>query len=147
MAKIIGENGKDLIKEFESWSPTIYKCPANLDTIGWGHVVKKWEHFNQPIGFEEGESLLKEDLKTAEDGVNKLVKVHINQNQFDALVSFAFNCGVAALESSTLLKRVNECDWEAAANEFRRWNKSKGKVLGGLKRRRKREKDLFLENT
>jgi hypothetical protein len=82
-------------------------------------------------------------LSTFEKAVQRLVKVKLNQNQFDALVSFAYNCGEGNLAKSTLLKRVNAGDFEGAAQEFHKWNKGGGQVLRGLVRRRKAESDLF----
>ena len=91
--------------------------------------------------------ILKDDLKTYENYVNKYVKVKLNQNQFDALVSFTFNCGGGALKSSTLLKKLNKGDYTGAANELLRWNKANGKILAGLTRRRQSEKALFLKQS
>ena len=76
-----------------------------------------------------------------------LLKVPINQNQFDALVSFSFNCGSGALKKSTLLRKLNARDFSGAANEFLKWNKSNGIILEGLVKRRKDERELFLKST
>jgi lysozyme len=84
------------------------------------------------------------DVARFEDGVNKLVTYTINQNQFDALVDFSFNLGLGNLGSSTLLKKLNAGDIKGAAEEFLRWDKAGGKVLAGLTKRRKAERDLFL---
>ena len=92
----------------------------------------------------QAEAYLKSDLTTYERAVNKYVKVPINQNQFDALVSFSFNCGIGALKTSTLLKKLNNKDYSGAAHELLKWNKSNGKVLNGLTKRRKEEQRQIL---
>ena len=88
--------------------------------------------------------LLKTGLVSYENDVLKLVKMKLSQNQFDALVSFAYNVGSRALSTSTLLKKLNAGDIKGAADEFLRWNKAGGKVLNGLPRRREAERALFL---
>ena len=138
-------NGINLIKEFEGCKLTAYKCPAGVWTIGYGHTKNVKQ--GMKITNEHATNLLKDDLKTYEGYVNKYVKVKLNQNQFDALVSFTFNCGGGALKSSTLLKKLNKGDYTGAANELLRWNKAGGKVLAGLTRRRKAEKTLFLKQS
>ncbi|MCJ2030709.1 lysozyme [Methylobacterium sp. J-043] len=91
----------------------------------------------------EADDILARDLVRFEDAVARLVRVPVTQNQFDALVSFAFNLGEGNLGSSTLLKKLNAGDYDGAADQFARWNKAKGKVLTGLTRRRAAEADLF----
>lgn len=141
----ISNNGIDLIKQFEGCKLTAYKCPAGVWTIGYGYTknVKP----DMKITSSKATELLIDDLKTYESYVNKYVKVKLNQNQFDALVSFTYNCGGGALKSSTLLKKLNKGDYTGAANELLRWNKASGKVLAGLTRRRKAEKALFLKQS
>lgn len=138
-------NGINLIKQFEGCILSAYKCPAGVWTIGYGHT--KDVKLGMKITSSQATELLKDDLKTYESYVNKYVKVKLNQNQFDALVSFTFNCGGGALKSSTLLKKLNKGDYTGAANELLRWNKANGKVLAGLTRRRKAEKALFLKQS
>lgn len=135
------QKGIDLIKKFEGCRLTAYKCPAGVWTIGYGHTrgVKKGQRITQ----KQAESYLKSDLREYEKSVEKAVKVTLNQNQFDALISFTYNCGVAALQGSTLLKKLNAGDYKGASAEFPRWNKSSGRVLNGLKYRRKAERELF----
>lgn len=137
------QNGINLIKRFEGCVLTAYKCPSGAWTIGYGHTngVKHGMKITQ----KQADTYLKLDLKTYENYVNKYVKVTLNQNQFDALVSFTYNCGGGALKGSTLLKKLNNGDYSGAANELLRWNKSKGKILNGLTKRRKAEKELFLK--
>lgn len=92
----------------------------------------------------EAKNILRKDLKRTETGVKKLLTLSVTQNQFDALVSFAFNLGLGNLKKSTLLKKVNAGDKEAAALQFKCWNKAGGRVLAGLTRRRDAEMRLFL---
>ena len=86
---------------------------------------------------------MKQDLNKFEDGVNNLVQVDINQNQFDALICFSYNLGLHALGGSTLLKDLNNGDSDSAANQFLVWDRAGGQVVEGLLRRRQAEKDLF----
>ena len=146
MKRKTGEAGKKLIKEFEGFRAEAYLCPAGVMTIGYGTTRIKGNKVKEGmlITTEEAEVFLEEDLKTFEDAVNRNVLVDMTQNQFDALVSFVYNLGPSNLEKSTLLKKVNSNLFEAAAEEFLKWDKVKGKRLPGLSRRRKAESTLFL---
>lgn len=148
MKNSISKVGIDLIKSFEGCYLKAYKCPAGVWTIGWGTTepingVKP--HEGMVITQQQADDLLIKNLKAYENAVNKYVTYSINQNQFDALVSFAYNCGNGALKTSTLLKKLNAGDVRGSADEFLRWNKSNGKVLNGLTRRREAERKLFLQ--
>ena len=92
----------------------------------------------------QAEAYLREYLRAFEKAVNKVLECSVTQNQFDALVSFAYNLGAGALRNSTLLKRLHAGDVKGAADEFPKWNKAAGKVLEGLTRRRMMERQLFL---
>jgi lysozyme len=135
--------GADLIQKYEGCSLKAYKCPAGIWTIGYGHTggVKQ----GQVITQSQADALFDKDVQKFVDGVIKLVKVDINQNQFDALVSFSYNLGIGALKKSTLLQYVNKKQFDKAAIEFDRWNKAGGKVLKGLVNRRNSEEALFEE--
>lgn len=137
----ISQNGIDLIKRFEGCRLTAYKCPSGVYTIGYGHTsgVKKGQRITQ----RQAEAYLREDVAKFENGVNKYVSAPLTQNQFDALVSFCFNCGLTAFKNSTLRKKLNAKDYAGAGKELLRWNKAGGVVLDGLKRRRNAEKALF----
>lgn len=135
------KKGIDLIKQFEGCRLTAYKCPSGVYTIGYGHT--KGVTKGQKISQERANSLLGQDIKEYENAVNRLISAPLNQNQFDALVSFCFNCGVGAFKTSTLRKKLNAKDYQGAANEFPRWNKGGGKVLKGLVKRRAAEQKLF----
>ena len=132
----------ELIKSFEGLELEAYLCPADIWTIGYGHTGNVKE--GDSITKSEAESLLDKDLQTFRNGVKRLVKVPLNENQFGALVSFAYNLGLGSLQSSTLLKMLNAGDYTGAADQFLRWNKSGGKVLTGLVRRREAERAVFL---
>ncbi len=93
----------------------------------------------------QADSALISDLAQCERAVNRLVKVTLTQNQFDALVSFVFNVGSGNLQSSTLLRKLNSGDYKGAADEFLRWNKAAGKVMNGLVARRTAEREFFLK--
>ena len=95
------------------------------------------------ISREEAETILKQDLAQFENAISSMVKVPLTQNQFDTLVSFSFNCGVAALRRSTLLKRVNAGALDAVPAELMKWTRADGKELSGLVRRRRAEAALW----
>lgn len=138
----------DLVKEFEGCYLKAYKDPIGIPTIGIGTIkypggrrVKMGDVITQ----KQAEELLMHELDTKAIAIeHHFFNVAINQNQFDALLSFTYNCGVAALSKSTLLKKVkaNHND-PAIRNEFMKWVKAGGKVLPGLQRRRKAEADLY----
>lgn len=139
----VSEKGLNIIKESESLQLKAYKCPAGILTIGYGHTgpdVLPGMTINQVAA----DVYLKLDCAVAEHAINRLVKIPLNQNQFDALVSLVFNIGTGAFQRSTLLKRINEGDFGAASDEFLKWTKSKGKELPGLVIRRNKERNLFL---
>lgn len=138
-----GKRGIDLIKGFEGLELVGYLCPANIPTIGYGHTGPEVK-VGKAITPDKATELLAGDLAKFERGVKAVVKSNINQNQFDALVSFAYNCGLGNLYKSTLLKKVNaNPDDPAIANEFSKWTRGGGKVLPGLVRRRKAESSLY----
>ena len=135
--------GLDLIRSFESLRLDAYRCPAGVLSIGFGHTGPDVQD-GMSITAERAEELFRQDIAVFEDGVTYLVPPWTRQNQFSALVSFAYNCGLDALAGSTLLRKFNAGDIIGAANEFVRWNKSGGRVLNGLTRRRNAERALFM---
>lgn len=138
----ISETGLDLIKAFEGLRLTAYVCPAGVLTIGYGSTGSHVKP-GMRITEEEADALIEKDLERFEHGVESLVKVEISQNEFDALVSFAFNLGLGALGQSTLLRLLNQSKYMEAAAQFKRWDKAGGKTLAGLTRRRLAEAALF----
>lgn len=141
----ISQNGLELIKEFEGFSATPYVCAGGKVTVGFGHTNTASMKM-KPITKRDGEALLKQDLREAEATVERLVKVDLTQNQFDALISFVFNVGAGALAKSTLLKLLNKGNYEAVPAQLMRWNKANGKPLAGLTRRRQAEGVLWSDD-
>jgi lysozyme len=159
--------GYSLIKQYEGYYPTAYKCPSGIWTIGWGTVrypdgspVRPGDICNKDQALE----WLSYDVKKTETFVVKLIKVLLSQNKFDSLVSFAYNCGVNALSTSTLLKVIN-AKGVVLEDHFVRWNKitadhdgkdndsdgvidepGEKKPLRGLSNRRKSEFWLYKYN-
>lgn len=135
-----------LIKEFEGLRLKAYLCPSGVPTIGYGHTLGVTLQ-TPPITAEEAVRLLHEDLPRYEKAVLDAVRVPLQQNEFDALVSFVFNVRVSDFRTSTLLRHLNDGDRAAAAAEFPKWNKGtvKGQlvVMPGLVARRLRERQLF----
>jgi len=134
--------GIDLIKSFEGLRLAAYQDSVGVWTIGYGHTGTARP--GQRITEQQAEALLREDVASFEQCVMRAVKAPLDQHQFDALVSFAFNLGCGALSRSTLLKKLNGLDYSGAADEIPRWNRAGGNVLRGLVRRRAAERDLFL---
>jgi lysozyme len=140
----IGNKGLELIKHFEGCELQAYKCPAGVWTIGYGHIKGVSE--GMTITQEEAENMLRDEMAEYEGYVNNLVTVELNQNQFDAMVSWVYNLGVGNLKASTLLKVLNAGDYDGVPAQMMRWNKAGGKVLEGLTKRRQAEADLFCGN-
>jgi lysozyme len=135
--------GEELIKEFEGYRNTAYKDAVGVWTIGWGHT--RTARQGMVVRREQAQTLFGEDIAVYERGVREAVKVPLNQNEFDALVSFAYNVGVSAMRGSTLVRLLNaRIDRSLVAQQFSRWSYAGGKLLDGLLRRRERERDLFL---
>lgn len=141
---IVSQKGLDLIKKFEGFSDKEYICPAGKATIGYGHVILADEYFKEPISKQEAENLLKKDLEPRQKSLNTFIKVSINQNQFDALISIIYNIGVGNFQKSTLLKFVNNRLFDKVPNQFRRWCYVNGKMSKGLANRREEEIKLWL---
>ncbi|WP_151765729.1 lysozyme [Acinetobacter colistiniresistens] len=140
--------GINLITSFEDLRLTAYDDGVGVWTIGYGTTV-------YPTGIkvkkgdvctlDQAKAYFAYDLKRFENAVNSAVKVPVSQNQFDALVSLAYNIGEAAFKGSTLLKKLNAKDYQGAADQFPQWNKGGGKVMKGLVHRRADERELFLK--
>lgn len=142
----VSSKGIELIKEFEGFSSSAYLCSAGKWTIGYGNTfwedktpVKKGDEISKT---KATELITKIANEFARD-VATLIQIDVTQNQFDALVSLAYNIGLGAFKSSTLLNQLNKGNFIGAGQEFLRWDKSNGKPLLGLTRRREREKLLF----
>lgn len=136
------KKGEDLIKEFEGCHLEAYLCPSKKPTIGYGHT--SGVHLGEKITQAEADKLLQEDLKYYAEGINKYIKVNLNQNQFDALISFVYNVGLGNFLNSTLLKDLNSQRFNDVPAQFKRWIYGNNKkVLPGLVRRREAEAKLF----
>jgi lysozyme len=137
------QTGIDLIKQFEGVALTAYKCPAGVWTIAYGHTGDV--HPGQTITKEEAEALLRKDLDKFEKGISAcLGGAASTDDQFAAMVSLAYNIGLGAFKSSSVLRYHREGNLQKAAQSFLLWNKAGGKVLAGLQRRRKAESELYL---
>lgn len=144
----ISPRGLELIKDFEGFSSTSYLDVVNIPTIGFGNTfyedgrkVKLGEQISKTDALKLLEVIANRDFA---DKIFPSIKIKVTQNQFDAMVSLAYNIGSGAFLKSTLLKKVNAGDFAGAGEEFLRWNKAGGKEVLGLTKRREREKQLFL---
>ena len=139
----------DLIKSFEGFYSKPYLCPAGIPTIGYGS-----------IRYEDGRRVTLQDPSITKERAEELLMYEVNkecipailrlcptlighQNKFCAVISFTYNLGSGRLKASTLRRKINAEEWDAAADEFLKWNKGGGKVLRGLDLRRKAEAALF----
>ncbi|WP_180181163.1 lysozyme [Acinetobacter sp. YH01021] len=144
----VSPSGVDLICNFEGLRLKAYDDGVGVWTIGFGTIkypngirVKKGD----TCTLDQAKAYMQNDLKSFEQTVNNTVKVPLNQNQFDALVSLAYNIGSTAFKNSTLVKRLNEGNYNAAANQFNVWVNAGGKRMQGLVNRRAAERTLFLK--
>lgn len=142
----VNQAGLDLIKAAEGVRNTVYRDPVGIPTVGVGHVVLPDDNLEvgDTISDEQADQFLEQDLQTAASAVESLVTVDLTDNQFAALVSLVFNIGQGNFKGSTLLRLLNVGDMQGAANQFLKWNRSRGKVLPGLVTRRANERALFL---
>lgn len=144
LARRINEDGVALIKEFEGFHPSPYLCPGKIWTIGYGH--SRTVRAGMLLTEAQADQLLDEDLRLFERAVSRLVTVPLSDNQFAALVCFAFNVGAGNFEASTLLKLLNRGWYEQVPAQLMRWNRANGEVFGGLARRRAAEGRLWNRN-
>ena len=137
----ISEEGKQLVKKFEGCELTAYKCSASVWTIGYGRTtdVKEGDTCTQ----EQADAWLEEELPVFGAYVTAAVAVPLEQNEYDALVSWTYNLGPTNLNNSTMLKVLNDNKKADVPAQIKRWNKSAGKVSEGLIRRREAEALLF----
>jgi lysozyme len=142
MERFLTPLGLDLIKRYEDFRPKPYDDGAGTLTIGYGHT--RSAVMPASVTEEEATKLLIEDIDYFESTVQREVLVPVNRNQYAALVSFVFNVGEGNFRNSTLLKKLNNGNYPAAANEFEKWTKAGQKEMKGLVRRREAEKQLFM---
>ena len=137
----------DLIKHFEGCELAPYRDAVGVWTIGYGATYgldgDRVSSLHPVISDVGAERLLRRDVMRFARSVDRLVKVYIDTDQRGALISFAFNLGAGALQSSTLLRRVNGMEWNDVPAQFNRWVYAGGRTLPGLVRRRQAEADLW----
>lgn len=137
-----------LIKKWEGFRSTSYLCPAGVWTIGYGTTAAAGVGIIPKKGMTISEYdatvYLKKGVEKFASDVSLMIKVPVNENQFGACVSLAYNIGPAAFKKSTLLRKLNAGDYSGAADQFKVWNKAGGRVLNGLSARRSDERALFL---
>ena len=146
MTDAINAAALEIIKRNEGLRLEAYPDPATGGdpwTVGVGHTGPEVTP-RMVITEAQAKEFLQQDCEEAERCIAKHVTIPLNQNQFDALVSFVFNLGCGNFSGSTLLKMVNDGNFQAAAAQFGRWNKAAGKVMVGLTLRREAESELFL---
>lgn len=137
------------VKQFEGCRLVAYPDPGSKDgepwTVGYGHTSDGFMkvYKGQRITQSQADAALEHDLNETAAAVERLVKVHLSDNQFGALVSFTFNVGITAFSTSTLLKKLNAGNYDAVPAELARWNKNDGKVMKGLVNRRAAEAGLW----
>jgi len=137
----INAEGLALLRQWEGCKLAAYRCPAGVWTIGFGHTATA--HEGMTITEAEAERLLRQDLALFEAEVERAVDVALTDAQFAALVSWAYNVGVSAMRRSSLIKRLNQGEYDAVPLELAKWNKVKGKVVRGLSNRRAAEAGLW----
>ncbi len=140
----LSPRGVEFIKKSEGCRLKAYQCTAGKWTIGWGHTrdVKEGMQITQ----HQADVIFSSDIESFEDGVAYMTKgVDLTQEQFDALVSLAFNIGVTRFGTSNLLRKLLRGDVAGAAGEFEKWRLADGKVDPGLVKRRAAEREMFLE--
>ena len=148
----ISKRGLDAIKQYEALSLKVYNDERGLPTIGYGHLLTRDELHNGKINIQgirikyypgitekAAEALFDQDLDIVENAVNRLVRVDLKQNQFDVLVSLAFNIGVSAFKDSTLLRYINARMFDGIPDQLRRWKYVGTRISNGLVNRREKE--------
>lgn len=145
---IISETGVEFVKQAEGFTPMLVDDVGH-PMIGYGCDLTPEEarHYaGLTIPETDADAMLRARLGTISVAVTDIVKVNVTQAAFDALCSFAFNLGVTTLRESTLMRKLNDGDYQGAALQFTRWDHAGGKVLSGLHARRIKEMTMFLSN-
>ena len=146
----VSKEGIALIKRYEGYKTTPYRCAAGKITVGYGHVIGNGlqlpDEWNRTFSLGEIDELLRTDLARFERGVSRYCPVYLTQSQFDALVSFSFNLGLGVLQRSTLRQKINRGDADAA-KVILKYNMAGGRILKGLTNRRIAEYRMFTAPT
>jgi lysozyme len=144
----INEAGLELIKHYEGWRESVYLCSAARPTIGYGST---WDRNGDAVTLKhlditkkQGEYLLLREVRHSEAAIRKLVKAELTENMFSSLCSFIYNVGSGNFQKSTMRMKLNRGLHEEAADEFPKWRRAGGRIVKGLVRRRKQERELFL---
>ena len=137
----ISEDGLELIKKFEGCETTAYQDSVGVWTIGFGHT--KGVEEGQTCSIEDAESMLADEMDEYEGYINNMVKVDLQQHEFDALVAWVYNLGPTNLGESTMLKVLNGGQFDRVPDEMNRWTRAGGEILEGLVRRRQAESSMF----
>ena len=137
----ISEDGLELIKKFEGCETTAYQDSVGVWTIGFGHT--KGVEEGQTCSIEDAESMLADEMDEYEGYINDMVKVDLQQHEFDALVAWVYNLGPTNLGESTMLKVLNGGQFDRVPDEMNRWTRAGGEILEGLVRRRQAESLMF----
>lgn len=144
---MINAAGIAIIKKYEGFSAEVYKCPADVPTIGYGSTwdingdAVTMDH--PPVTRDQAEELLRREISHVEHAVSILIVEDIDDNEYSSLCSFTYNVGSGNLQRSTLRMKLNRGDHDGAANEFWKWRRAGGRILAGLVRRRVSETALF----
>lgn len=149
---MISENLIECLMEWEDVKNKPYLDSGSLLTIGCGHLITKSElstgnicidgllvRYSSGITNKQVAKLLRQDLQSRDVALTKMLDVELNQNQYDSLLSFMFNIGIDAFRKSTMLKKLNEGDYDSVPAQLKRWNRAGGKVVKGLSNRRNNE--------
>ena len=152
----MSQHGLSLLEQWEGFKLQVYRDSAGLPTIGVGHLLTRSELTSGkiviggvPVKYSGGltqqqvNDLLAQDVQPAAQAVNGGVKVALNQNQFDALTSFTFNVGINAFKGSTLLRLLNQSQYDQVPAQLLRWTRAGGQVVPGLLNRRQNEIKLW----
>lgn len=152
----INTDGLEFIAQFEGFSSSIYLDVGGLSTIGYGHLLTSNEKKSKTISIAgmnvdwtkgiskfQALELLEQDVKIAEKSIKSSISAALTQDQYNALVSWAYNVGSAAVKSSTLVREISKGNFGRVVSELQRWNKVKNQVIAGLVRRRRAEANLF----
>ena len=137
----ISEDGLELIKKFEGCETSAYQDSVGVWTIGFGHTKDVEE--GQTCSIEDAESMLTDEMDEYEGYINNMVKVDLQQHEFDSLVAWVYNLGPTNLGESTMLKVLNGGQFDRVPNEMNRWTRAGGEILEGLVRRRQAESLMF----
>ena len=137
----ISEDGLELIKKFEGCETSAYQDSVGVWTIGFGHT--KGVEEGQTCSIEDAESMLTDEMDEYDGYINNMVKVDLQQHEFDSLVAWVYNLGPTNLNESTMLKVLNGGQFDRVPDEMNRWTRAGGEILEGLVRRRQAESLMF----